>query len=64
VSQITVYHNGKISTNAVPSLDEAMVVEDGKILAVGSSFDLLQRHAKDAKLVDLGGRTVIPGLND
>jgi predicted amidohydrolase YtcJ len=64
VSQITVYHNGKIATNAVPSLDEAMVVEDGKILAVGSSFDLLQRHAKDAKLVDLGGRTVIPGLND
>jgi predicted amidohydrolase YtcJ len=64
VAQITVYHNGKIATNAVPSLDEAMVVEDGKILAVGSSFDLLQQHAKDAKLVDLGGRTVIPGLND
>jgi predicted amidohydrolase YtcJ len=64
VAQITVYHNGKIATNAVPSLDEAMVVEDGKILAVGSSFDLLQRYAKGAKLVDLGGRTVIPGLND
>jgi len=64
VAQTTVYHNGKIATNAIPSLSEAMVVEDGKIVAVGSSFDLLKQYAKDASLVDLGGRTVIPGLND
>jgi predicted amidohydrolase YtcJ len=64
VPKITVYHNGKIATNAVPSLDEAMAVEGGKILAVGSSFDLLKQYSKDAELVDLGGRTVIPGLND
>jgi predicted amidohydrolase YtcJ len=35
VSQITVYHNGKIATNAVPSLAEAMAIEDGKIVAIG-----------------------------
>lgn len=64
MSQITVYHNGKIATNAVPSLAEAMAIEDGKIVAIGSSFDLLKRYSKDAKLVDLRGRTVIPGLND
>jgi predicted amidohydrolase YtcJ len=64
VSQITVYHNGKIATNAVPSLAEAMAIEDGKIVAIGSSFDLLKRYSKGAKLVDLRGRTVIPGLND
>ena len=64
MAQTTVYHNGKIATNAIPSLSEAMVVEDGKIVAVGSSFDLLKQYAKDASLVDLGGRTVIPGLND
>lgn len=64
MSQITVYHNGKIATNAVPSLAEAMAIEDGKIVAIGSSFDLLKRYSKGAKLVDLRGRTVIPGLND
>jgi predicted amidohydrolase YtcJ len=64
VAKITVYHNGKIATNAIPSLNEAIAVEDGKIIAVGYSFDLLKQYAKDASLVDLGGRTVIPGLND
>ena len=64
MSKTTVYHNAKIATNAVPSLDEAMAVEDGKVIAVGTSFDLLQQYSKGATLVNLGGRTVIPGLND
>ena len=64
MAHTTVYHNGKIATNATPSIAEAIVVEDGKILAVGSSSDLLRQYAKDAALVDLGGKTVIPGLND
>jgi len=64
LAHTTVYHNGKIATNATPSIAEAIVVEDGKILAVGSSFDLLRQYAKDAVLVDLDGKTMIPGLND
>jgi predicted amidohydrolase YtcJ len=64
VAHKTVYHNGKIATNTIPSLAEAMVVEDGKILEVGSSSNLLRQHGKDSALVDLKSRTVIPGLND
>ena len=62
--QKTIYHNGKIATNSTPYFAEAMAVEDGKVLATGTSSNLLQNREADTKLVDLGGHTVIPGLND
>jgi predicted amidohydrolase YtcJ len=64
VHQKTIYHNGKIATNSTPYFVEAMAVEDGKVLATGTSSNLLQTLEAGTKLVDLGGRTVIPGLND
>jgi predicted amidohydrolase YtcJ len=62
--QKTIYHNGKIATNSTPYFAEAMAVEDGKVLATGTSSNLLQTREAGTKLVDLGGNTVIPGLND
>ena len=64
MSQKTIYHNGKIATNSTPYFAEAMAVEDGKVLATGTSSNLLQTRVAGTKLVDLGGHTVIPGLND
>jgi predicted amidohydrolase YtcJ len=64
MSQKTIYHNGKIATNSTPYFAEAMAVEDGKVLATGPSSNLLQTRDAGTKLVDLGGHTVIPGLND
>ena len=64
MSQKTIYHNGKIATNSTPYFAEAMVVGDGKVLATGTSSNLLQTREAGTKLVDLGGHTVIPGLND
>ena len=64
MSQKTIYHNGKIATNSTPYFAEAMTVEDGKVLATGASSNLLQSREAGTKLVDLGGHTVIPGLND
>jgi predicted amidohydrolase YtcJ len=64
MSQKTIYHNGKIATNSTPYFAEAMAVGDGKVLATGSSSNLLQTREAGTKLVDLGGHTVIPGLND
>jgi hypothetical protein len=64
MSQKTIYHNGKIATNATPYFAEAMAVEDGKVLATGASSNLLRTREEGTKLVDLGGHTVIPGLND
>jgi hypothetical protein len=64
MSQKTIYHNGKIATNSTPYFAEAMTVADGKVIAIGTSSNLLQGHEAGTKLVDLVGHTVIPGLND
>jgi len=41
-----------------------MTVADGKIVATGTSSGLLRSRESGTGTVDLGGRTVIPGLND
>jgi len=61
----TIYVNGKVFTvNAKDSVAEAFAVKDGKFLAVGTRAEIEKRVTADTKTVDLGGRTVIPGLND
>jgi predicted amidohydrolase YtcJ len=42
---------------------EALLIEDGKVLAVGSSRELAARSA-DAAVIDGRGRTLLPGLID
>ena len=63
MSTKTIYH-GKIATNSIPYFAEAMTVANGKVLATGASSDLLRAREAGTETVDLGGRTVIPGLND
>jgi hypothetical protein len=60
----TIYFNGKIATNGKPYFVEALAVSDGKIVAVGATADLRREHSDATEVIDLGGRTVIPGLND
>jgi hypothetical protein len=64
MAKTTIYHNGKIATNSTPYFVEAMAVSDGRITATGSSAELLGKRTAATELVDLGGRTTIPGLND
>jgi predicted amidohydrolase YtcJ len=64
LAQKTIYFNGKIATNSTPYFAEAMTIADGKIVAIGASSDLLPGRDSSTEVVDLGGHTVIPGLND
>jgi predicted amidohydrolase YtcJ len=59
-----IFHNGKIATNTSPYFAEALAVADGLVSAVGSNDDILRLRAGNTELIDLEGRTVIPGLND
>ena len=43
---------------------EAVAVKDGKILAVGKKDDVLKTKGDATKLVDLGGKTMLPGFVD
>jgi predicted amidohydrolase YtcJ len=57
--------NGKIVTlDAASQVVEALAVENGRIAATGSSEELRKLAGPSTKVIDLGGRTVIPGLID
>lgn len=59
-----VLHGGKVITlDARSSIAEAVGVRDGRIAAVGASAELRQAPGPGT-LLDLRGRTVIPGLFD
>jgi len=59
-----VFHNARIATNGTPYFAEAMIVEDGRIIATGTNDAIMRKKNPEAEAIDLGGRTVIPGLND
>jgi len=61
----TIILNGRLVTldGAIP-LAEALAVRDGRILAVGSSGDIVGLAGPGTRRIDLAGRTVIPGLID
>ena len=57
--------DGKVVTvDAESSLREALAIRDGKILALGSTAEIRRLAGPATRVVDLGGRTVIPGLID
>jgi predicted amidohydrolase YtcJ len=43
---------------------EALAIRGDRIVAVGSSAEIAASHRAAARTVDVGGRLVIPGLND
>jgi len=59
----TILFNGKIVQYGAPPA-EALAVRDGKILAVGRSDAIRVLAGPTSRAIDLGGRTVIPGLID
>jgi predicted amidohydrolase YtcJ len=60
-----VLFNGKIFTadRSQPKA-QALAVEDGKVLQVGSNAQIKALIAADTKVVDLGGKALMPGLID
>jgi predicted amidohydrolase YtcJ len=61
-----ILHHGKIATMVKDGeFVEAVAMKDGMILATGSSRALLSKYeSKETSVIDLNGKTVVPGLND
>jgi predicted amidohydrolase YtcJ len=60
-----VVHNGKIATvDAKFSVHEAMLVREGRVVRLGTSAEILAEKKADTDVIDLGGKTVLPGLTD
>jgi predicted amidohydrolase YtcJ len=57
--------NGKIITlDEASSVHEALAIESGRIAATGSNEAMRKLAGPATRMIDLGGRTVIPGLID
>jgi len=61
----TILVNGKIITaDERFSVRDAIAVRDGRIVAIGGSAELRKLAGRNTRVVDLKGRTAIPGLID
>jgi predicted amidohydrolase YtcJ len=60
-----IIRNARITTldPALPNA-QALVVQDGRIVAVGSDEEIMRGWAAEATILDGQGRRLIPGLND
>ena len=61
----TVFIHGRVTTldRSLPQA-EALAVRAGSLLAAGTTEDVLRHAGPKTRRIDLGGRRVIPGLND
>src|SRR5437016_2126272 len=60
-----IVHNAKVVTaDAKFSTAEAVAVRDGMIAAVGTSVDVLKLKGPSTRVIDAGGKMVLPGLYD
>jgi predicted amidohydrolase YtcJ len=57
--------NGKVITvDSNFSIAQAVAVKDGKIVAIGTNSDIKTLTDKKTKIIDIQGKTIIPGIND
>src|SRR5215510_10942179 len=57
--------NGRIATqDERRSFATAAAIKDGRFVAVGSDQEVMAHRGGSSKVIDLRGKTVIPGLND
>ncbi|MPW23925.1 amidohydrolase family protein [Paraburkholderia sp. CNPSo 3157] len=60
-----ILHNGRITTlNRANPGASAVAIKDGKFVAVGDNADVMSMATAATKLIDLKGRSVLPGLID
>ncbi len=59
-----ILHNARILETPFPKQSEALAIQNGKILAVGSNADVLSMADRDSEILDMHGKTILPGLTD
>ncbi len=60
-----IVHNAKVTTLQGGALEaQAFAVRGERILAVGGEAEIMALRAANTRLIDAGGRRVVPGLND
>jgi predicted amidohydrolase YtcJ len=53
-----------VTVNPAQPAAQAVAIKDGRIVAVGNEPDVMQHKGEATEVVDLGGRTLVPGFVD
>ena len=60
-----ILHNGNVITlDSAASIAQAVAIRDGRLVGVGASEPLLRDAGRDTRVLDLAGRTALPGFID
>ena len=60
-----ILHNGNVITlDSQATIAEAVAIRGGRLVGVGASQELLRHAGRDTRVLDLGGRTALPGFID
>ncbi len=59
-----IFKGGTILPIAGPATAEAMAISAGKIVKIGAAADVMALAGTDTEIIDLAGRTMLPGLID
>jgi predicted amidohydrolase YtcJ len=61
----TIFTGGSVVTvDKAFSIHKGLAVKDGRVMAVGTADEVLRYRGADTKVIDLKGRTIIPGIQD
>ncbi len=68
VNADSIFFNGKVITmdaaSAKTRIVQAFAIKDGRFIAIGSDGEAMRYKGRNTRVVDLLGRTVLPGLSD
>jgi predicted amidohydrolase YtcJ len=63
-ADLVIMNGNVITVDSMFSIKEAIAIKDGKILAVGSNEDIEPLRSDKTEVLDLSGKTILPGIND
>ncbi len=63
-ADIIVRHGHIATQDEHRSFASAVAIKDGRFLAVGADAEVMPHQGAATQVIDVGSRTVIPGLND
>ncbi len=63
-ADLIIYHAKIITVDLHDTIQEAIAIQDGKIVELGSDEEVLKRAGPNTKTIDAEGRAVLPGLYD
>ena len=63
-ADLILYNGNLVTLNDKAPTASAVAVKDGKIIQVGSNADVKPHQGEDTKVIDLEGKTAVPGFID